>query len=83
MLYKEGGSMGDMYVTDIKRDENGHYVLNAKGGLSMETESSKTYGKYVGNQNAGGRWVGLTHSHGRTSRSHSLSTVVSVARCSL
>jgi hypothetical protein len=52
VLYKEGGSMGDMYVTDIKRDENGHYVLNAKGGLSMETESSKTYGKYVGNQNA-------------------------------
>lgn len=52
VLYKEGGAMGDMYVTDIKRDENGHYVLNAKGGLSMETESSKTYGKYVGNQNA-------------------------------
>lgn len=52
VLYKEGGSMGDMYVTDIKRDENGHYVLNAKGGLSMETESSKTYGKFVGNQNA-------------------------------
>lgn len=52
VLYKEGGAMGDMYVTDIKRDENGHYVLNAKGGLSMETESSKTYGKFVGNQNA-------------------------------
>lgn len=52
VLYKEGGAMGDMYVTDIKRDENGHYVLNAKGGLSMETESSKTFGKYVGNQNA-------------------------------
>lgn len=52
VLYKEGGSMGDMYVTDIKRDAEGHYVLNAKGGLSMETESSKTYGKFVGNQNA-------------------------------
>ena len=52
VLYKEGGAMGDMYVTDIKRDAEGHYVLNAKGGLSMETESSKTYGKYVGNQNA-------------------------------
>lgn len=52
VLYKEGGSMGDMYVTDIKRDENGHYVLNSEGGLTMETESSKTYGKYVGNQNA-------------------------------
>lgn len=52
VLYKEGGAMGDMYVTDIKRDAEGHYVLNAKGGLSMETESSKTYGKFVGNQNA-------------------------------
>lgn len=52
VLYKEGGSMGDMYVTDIKRDENGHYVLSSNGGLQMETESSKTYGKYVGNQNA-------------------------------
>ena len=52
VLYKEGGAMGDMYVTDIKRDAEGHYVLNAKGGLSMETESSKTFGKYVGNQNA-------------------------------
>ena len=52
VLYKEGGAMGDMYVTDIKRDENGHYVLNSEGGLTMETESSKTYGKYVGNQNA-------------------------------
>ena len=52
VLYKEGGSMGDMYVTDIKRDENGHYVLNSQGGLQMETESSKTYGKFVGNQNA-------------------------------
>ena len=52
VLYKEGGAMGDMYVTDIKRDENGHYVLSSNGGLTMETESSKTYGKFVGNQNA-------------------------------
>lgn len=52
VLYKEGGSMGDMYVTDLKRDDKGHYVLNSQGGLQMETESSKTYGKFVGNQNA-------------------------------
>ena len=64
VLYKEGGSMGDMYVTDIKRytaespevkrgeRKAGEYVLNSKGGLSMETESSKTYGKFIGNQNA-------------------------------
>ena len=52
VLYKEGGSMGDMYVTDLKRDANGFYFLSDEGELSMETESDKTYGKYVGNQNA-------------------------------
>ena len=44
--------MGDMYVTDLQRDDKGHYILNSQGGLQMETESSKTYGKFVGNQNA-------------------------------
>lgn len=52
VLYKEGGSMGDMYVTDLKRDANGYYFVSDDGELSMETESDKTYGKYVGNQNA-------------------------------
>ena len=52
VLYKEGGSMGDMYVTDIKRDEQGHYILTDDGAFSVETESGKTYGKFVGNQNA-------------------------------
>lgn len=52
VLYKEGGSMGDMYVTDLKRDANGYYFVSDDGELSMETESEKTYGKYVGNQNA-------------------------------
>jgi TonB-linked SusC/RagA family outer membrane protein len=52
VLYKEGGSMGDMYVTDLKRDEHGYYFVTDDGELSMETESEKTYGKYVGNQNA-------------------------------
>ena len=52
VLYKEGGSMGDMYVTDLKRDANGHYFVSDDGELSMETESEKTYGKFVGNQNA-------------------------------
>ena len=52
VLYKEGGSMGDMYVTDLKRDANGFYFLSDEGELSMETESDKTYGKFVGNQNA-------------------------------
>lgn len=52
VLYKEGGSMGDMYVTDLKRDANGYYFVSDDGELSMETESEKTYGKFVGNQNA-------------------------------
>lgn len=52
VLYKEGGAIGDMYVTELKRDKNGHYVLNSQGGVQRETESSKTYGKFVGNQNA-------------------------------
>ena len=52
VLYKEGGSMGDMYVTDLKRDANGYYFVSDDGELSMETESDKTYRKYVGNQNA-------------------------------
>lgn len=52
VLYKEGGSMGDMYVTDLKRDANGYYFVSDNGELSMETESEKTYGKFVGNQNA-------------------------------
>lgn len=52
VLYKEGGSMGDMYVTDLKRDANGYYFVSDDGELSIETESEKTYGKFVGNQNA-------------------------------
>ena len=52
VLYQEGGSMGDMYVTDLKRDANGYYFVSDDGELSMETESEKTYGKFVGNQNA-------------------------------
>lgn len=52
VLYKEGGSIGDMYVTELKRDENGYYVLTSQGGVQRETESSKLYGKYVGNMNA-------------------------------
>lgn len=52
VLYKEGGSIGDMYITDLRRDDQGHYVLTSDGGVQMDTESSKKYGKYVGNMNA-------------------------------
>ena len=52
VLYKEGGSIGDMYVTELQKDENGHYILDSQGRVQRETESSKLYGKYVGNMNA-------------------------------
>lgn len=64
VLYKEGGSIGDMYTTDLRRytedgtDANGNavkkgwYVLNSQGGVQMETESDKTMKKYLGNMNA-------------------------------
>ena len=52
VFYKEGGSIGDMYVTDLRRDEKGHYVLTSDGGVQVNTESDKKYGKYVGNMNA-------------------------------
>lgn len=52
VLYKEGGSIGDMYVTELRRDEKGHYVLTSDGGVQVNTESDKKYGKYVGNMNA-------------------------------
>lgn len=50
--YRKGGSIGDMYVTDFKRDENGHYVLTSTGRTQMETEANKTFGVYVGNMNS-------------------------------
>lgn len=61
MLYKEGGAIGDMYVTDYKRDEQGHYVLNSSGAPMMETENSKQYQLYAGNMNS--KWqMGWTNS---------------------
>ena len=67
VLYKEGGSVGDMYTTDLRRytedgtDANGNavkagwYVLNSQGGVQMESESDKTMKKYLGNMNA--KWT--------------------------
>lgn len=73
VLYKEGGSIGDMYITDIARytandaevqngtAKEGWYRLTSNGGLQMNTESDKKYGKYVGNMNA--NWqMGWTNS---------------------
>ena len=50
--YRKGGSIGDMYVTDFKRDENGHYVLSSSGKTQMETEANKMYTIYAGNMNS-------------------------------
>lgn len=54
VLYERGGRIGDMYVTELMRDDDGYYVLTSSGGLQTETESSKKYTKYVGNMNS--RW---------------------------
>ncbi len=64
VLYKEGGSFGDMYVTELARytaddrdvkngkAKEGWYKLTSEGGVQMNTESGKKYSKYVGNMNA-------------------------------
>lgn len=50
--YRKGGSIGDMYVTDFKRDAKGHYVLDSEGRPQLETEANKQYGVYAGNMNS-------------------------------
>lgn len=50
--YIEGGSIGDLYVTDFLRDKNGHFIVDTQGGIQMETEKNKQYGLYVGNMNS-------------------------------
>ena len=58
--YKEGGSYGDMYVTDFLRykedDAEGHkkgwIVTNADGTPRMDTSTDGLYAKYAGNMNA-------------------------------
>lgn len=64
VLYAEGGSVGDMYISDIRRyeadgvDDKGNpvkagwYQLDSQGGLQTETKSDKALKKYVGNMNA-------------------------------
>lgn len=52
VLYKKGGSIGDMYVTDFKRDANGHIQLTKSGRPQFETEANKKYTLYAGNMNS-------------------------------
>ncbi|MBQ8968469.1 MAG: SusC/RagA family TonB-linked outer membrane protein [Bacteroidaceae bacterium] len=50
--YSEGGSIGDMYITDFKRNADGTLVLNSKGKPMLETAADKTYGVKIGNMNS-------------------------------
>lgn len=50
--YTCGGSIGDMYVTDFKRNADGTYILTNDGKPQLETEVNKQYGKFIGNMNA-------------------------------
>ena len=47
--YREGGSYGDLYVTDFARDENGKIKLTNEGKPSL---SSDKFGVFMGNMNA-------------------------------
>ena len=50
--YKKGGSVGDMYVTDYRRNEDGSLKLNSRGLPSLETDPAKVYTTYAGNMNS-------------------------------
>ncbi|MCR5077481.1 MAG: SusC/RagA family TonB-linked outer membrane protein, partial [Prevotella sp.] len=47
--YKKGGSIGDIYVPDFARDEQGHIQLNGLGQPQFDNSGKL---KYVGNMNA-------------------------------
>ena len=49
VIYKKGGSIGDMYIADFARDDKGHIKLNSKGKPRMD-KSGKLM--YIGNMNA-------------------------------
>ena len=50
--YKKGGSIGDMYVTDYKRNEDGTLAITKDGRVSYESEASKKFTVYAGNMNS-------------------------------
>lgn len=47
--YREGGSYGDLYVTDFLRDENGKIKLTNEGKPSLDNYK---FGLFMGNMNA-------------------------------
>lgn len=46
--FLEGGSYGDIYMNELKRDENGNLLVDKNGNPLMTTD----YSKYVGNNTA-------------------------------
>lgn len=52
--YRKNGSIGDMYITDFKRNDDGTFALNAQGRPQLESEANKQYGVKIGNMNS--RW---------------------------
>lgn len=51
VIYQEGGSVGDLYVTDFKRDENGVLILN-RTTFAPQFDNLHPYAKKVGNMNS-------------------------------
>lgn len=52
--YKKGGSIGDMYITDFKRNADGtYYIADENPENAMLTEDNDNrYGTYIGNMNS-------------------------------
>lgn len=51
VIYKEGGSVGDLYVTDFKRDENGVLILN-RTSFAPQYDNLNANAKFIGNMNS-------------------------------
>ncbi|MBR1593961.1 MAG: SusC/RagA family TonB-linked outer membrane protein [Alloprevotella sp.] len=59
VVYQEGGSVGDIYVTDFKRDENGVLILN-RTTFAPQYDNLHPYSKKIGNMNS--KWqLGLSN----------------------
>lgn len=50
--YLKGGRIGDMFITDFRRNADGSFVVEDGDGLLRETQVTKLYTKYVGNMNS-------------------------------
>ena len=50
--YKEGGSIGDMYIHDFERDANGNIVLTKSGEPKFKSSGQDADLIYVGNMNS-------------------------------